>query len=157
MKGLSRLLGALRRGLPKREVLRQTYEIAYIAHTPLEPRAAVAEWSGDKQDIMFVTSTDLLHWTKVDEKHLFAQDREPVGVVGALLVLDSRGAVREQDQIGVDREHVGIGQLEVGDVSEMPECEPEDDEQRGDGAGYSGAKAVARKRVVRQLLERKAN
>ena len=27
MKGLSRLLGALRRGLPKREVLRQTYEI----------------------------------------------------------------------------------------------------------------------------------
>ena len=24
--------------------LRQTYEIAYIAHTPLEPRAALAEW-----------------------------------------------------------------------------------------------------------------
>jgi sucrose-6-phosphate hydrolase SacC (GH32 family) len=33
-----------------------------------------SEWSGDKQDIMFVTSTDLLHWTKVDEKHRFAQD-----------------------------------------------------------------------------------
>jgi isoquinoline 1-oxidoreductase len=28
--------------------LRQTYEIAYIAHTPLEPRAAVAEWSGGR-------------------------------------------------------------------------------------------------------------
>lgn len=25
-----------------------TYTIAYIAHTPLEPRAAVAEWNGDK-------------------------------------------------------------------------------------------------------------
>jgi nicotinate dehydrogenase subunit B len=25
-----------------------TYTIAYIAHTPLEPRAAVAEWTGDK-------------------------------------------------------------------------------------------------------------
>ena len=28
--------------------LKQTYQIAYIAHTPLEPRAAVAEWSGDR-------------------------------------------------------------------------------------------------------------
>lgn len=28
--------------------LEQTYTVAYIAHTPLEPRAAVAEWDGDK-------------------------------------------------------------------------------------------------------------
>jgi len=28
--------------------LRQTYTIAYIAHAPLEPRAAVAEWKDDK-------------------------------------------------------------------------------------------------------------
>ncbi len=28
--------------------LRRTYHIAYIAHAPLEPRAAVAEWSGDR-------------------------------------------------------------------------------------------------------------
>jgi CO/xanthine dehydrogenase Mo-binding subunit len=28
--------------------LSQTYTIAYIAHAPLEPRAAVAEWNGDK-------------------------------------------------------------------------------------------------------------
>lgn len=27
--------------------LRQTYDIAYIAHTPLEPRAAVAQWTPD--------------------------------------------------------------------------------------------------------------
>src|SRR6202040_1668758 len=25
-----------------------TYNVAYIAHAPLEPRAAVAEWSGEK-------------------------------------------------------------------------------------------------------------
>ncbi len=28
--------------------LEATYTVAYIAHTPLEPRAAVAEWTGDK-------------------------------------------------------------------------------------------------------------
>jgi isoquinoline 1-oxidoreductase len=28
--------------------LQQTYTVAYIAHTPLEPRAAVAEWKDDK-------------------------------------------------------------------------------------------------------------
>ena len=33
-----------------------------------------SEWFGDKQDIMFVTSTNLLDWTKVDEKHRFVQD-----------------------------------------------------------------------------------
>ena len=26
----------------------QSYTVAYIAHAPLEPRAAVAEWEGDK-------------------------------------------------------------------------------------------------------------
>ncbi|MCX6877643.1 MAG: hypothetical protein NTW21_28110 [Verrucomicrobia bacterium] len=33
-----------------------------------------SEWFGDKQDILFVTSTDLLNWTKVDEKFRFVQD-----------------------------------------------------------------------------------
>ena len=28
--------------------LQQTYTVAYIAHTPLEPRAALAKWDGDK-------------------------------------------------------------------------------------------------------------
>src|SRR5207237_7681245 len=28
--------------------LEQTYTVAYIAHAPLEPRAAVAEWNGDQ-------------------------------------------------------------------------------------------------------------
>src|SRR5205823_6135351 len=30
------------------KTLRQTYTVAYIAHTPLEPRAAVAEWKDGK-------------------------------------------------------------------------------------------------------------
>ena len=33
-----------------------------------------SEWLGDKQDIMFATSPDLLHWTKVDESLRFVQD-----------------------------------------------------------------------------------
>lgn len=33
-----------------------------------------SEWLGDKQDIMFVISTNLLNWTKVDEKYRFVQD-----------------------------------------------------------------------------------
>ncbi len=33
-----------------------------------------SEWVGDKQDIMFITSTDLRNWTKVDESKRFVQD-----------------------------------------------------------------------------------
>ncbi|MEI7901679.1 MAG: hypothetical protein WCK89_15610 [bacterium] len=33
-----------------------------------------SEHIGDKQDIRFVTSTNLLNWTKVDDKHHFVQD-----------------------------------------------------------------------------------
>src|SRR5207237_1317515 len=35
--------------LPKAaKVLKQSYNIAYVQHTPLEPRAAVAEWNDGK-------------------------------------------------------------------------------------------------------------
>lgn len=33
-----------------------------------------AEWFGHEQDIMFVTSDDLLNWMKVDEEFGFVQD-----------------------------------------------------------------------------------
>ncbi len=33
-----------------------------------------SEWVGDRQDIMFATSPDLLHWTKVEESLRFVQD-----------------------------------------------------------------------------------
>jgi len=33
-----------------------------------------SEWFGDKQDIMFATSDDLIHWTKVNDSLRFVQD-----------------------------------------------------------------------------------
>jgi isoquinoline 1-oxidoreductase len=41
--------GSIEEGLAAADKkLQQTYNVAYIAHVPLEPRAAVAEWNGDK-------------------------------------------------------------------------------------------------------------
>ncbi|HET6889652.1 MAG TPA: molybdopterin cofactor-binding domain-containing protein [Pyrinomonadaceae bacterium] len=45
----SRAQGSIADGLAIADKkLSETYTIAYIAHAPLEPRAAVAEWNGDK-------------------------------------------------------------------------------------------------------------
>jgi CO/xanthine dehydrogenase Mo-binding subunit len=45
----SRSQGSIADGLAAADKkLSATYTVAYIAHAPLEPRAAVAEWSGDK-------------------------------------------------------------------------------------------------------------
>jgi isoquinoline 1-oxidoreductase len=44
-----RLTGSIEQGLASADVkLSQTYTVEYIAHAPLEPRAAVAEWNGGK-------------------------------------------------------------------------------------------------------------
>ncbi|HLV96566.1 MAG TPA: molybdopterin cofactor-binding domain-containing protein [Candidatus Acidoferrales bacterium] len=41
-------LGSMESGMSSADHrLQQTYTVAYIAHTPLEPRAALAQWSGD--------------------------------------------------------------------------------------------------------------
>src|SRR5262249_4993450 len=41
--------GSLEQGYAEADhQLEATYTVAYVAHTPLEPRAAVAEWKGDK-------------------------------------------------------------------------------------------------------------
>lgn len=41
--------GAVEQALASAEIkLKQTYTVAYIAHCPLEPRAAVAEWNGGR-------------------------------------------------------------------------------------------------------------
>jgi len=48
-RGGSRPLGSIADGLAVADKkLTQTYTVDYIAHAPLEPRAAVAEWAGDK-------------------------------------------------------------------------------------------------------------
>jgi nicotinate dehydrogenase subunit B len=47
--GLVHQAGSNEEGLSKAaHRLQQTYHISYIAHVPLEPRAALAEWKGDK-------------------------------------------------------------------------------------------------------------
>jgi CO/xanthine dehydrogenase Mo-binding subunit len=43
------VIGSLEQGYASAaKTVSSTYTVAYIAHTPLEPRAAVAEWTGDK-------------------------------------------------------------------------------------------------------------
>jgi isoquinoline 1-oxidoreductase len=45
----SNAVGSIEQGLSEAQVkLEQTYTVAYIAHVPLEPRAAVAEWNDGK-------------------------------------------------------------------------------------------------------------
>ena len=44
-----RVTGSVEQAMAAADVkLRETYTVQYIAHAPLEPRAAVAEWSGEK-------------------------------------------------------------------------------------------------------------
>jgi len=48
-RGGSRPQGSIANGLASADKkLESTYTVEYIAHAPLEPRAAVAEWTGDK-------------------------------------------------------------------------------------------------------------
>ncbi|MHC4085050.1 MAG: xanthine dehydrogenase family protein molybdopterin-binding subunit [Planctomycetota bacterium] len=53
----ARTRGSIDKGLADaNKVLEQTYEVAYVQHTPMEPRAAIAEWKEDKLTV----------WTGVD-------------------------------------------------------------------------------------------
>ena len=48
-EGRGRPVGSVADGFAAADkTLEQTYTVAYIAHAPLEPRAAIAEWSNDK-------------------------------------------------------------------------------------------------------------
>jgi nicotinate dehydrogenase subunit B len=48
-RGLSDETGSVEKGLAQADKKHESsYTIAYIAHTPLEPRAAVADWHGDR-------------------------------------------------------------------------------------------------------------
>jgi len=52
-----RIRGSIDKGLAEAsKVLSETYEVAYIQHTPMEPRAAIAEWKDGKLTV----------WTGVD-------------------------------------------------------------------------------------------
>ncbi len=53
----SRTRGSIDKGIAEAsKVLSETYEVAYIQHTPMEPRAAIAEWNNGKLTV----------WTGVD-------------------------------------------------------------------------------------------
>ena len=55
-EGRARPVGSVADGLAAADkTLEQTYTVAYIAHAPMEPRAAVAEWTGDKLTVWTAT------------------------------------------------------------------------------------------------------
>lgn len=59
--------------------LEQTYQVAYIQHVPLEPRAAVAEWAGDK--LTTWTGTQVPFGVKAELVRAFGLDDSRVRVI----------------------------------------------------------------------------
>jgi isoquinoline 1-oxidoreductase len=57
----------------------RTYPIAYIAHAPLEPRAAVAEWEGDKLTVW--TGTQRPFGVRTELARAFSAPEENVHVI----------------------------------------------------------------------------
>jgi isoquinoline 1-oxidoreductase len=76
--------------------LRQTYTVAYIAHAPLEPRAAVAEWEGDRLTV----------WTGT---------QRPFGVRGELANLF--GVPEDRVRVIVPDTGSGYGGKHIGDAA----------------------------------------
>jgi isoquinoline 1-oxidoreductase len=67
--------GSVEQGLKSSEMIREaTYTVAYIAHTPLEPRAAVAEWNAGKltvwtgTQVPFAVRSELAEAFSIPEK-----------------------------------------------------------------------------------------
>jgi nicotinate dehydrogenase subunit B len=59
--------------------LQQTYTVAYIAHTPLEPRAAVAEWKDDKLTVW--TGTQRPFGVRSDLAQAFGISEDSIHVI----------------------------------------------------------------------------
>jgi isoquinoline 1-oxidoreductase len=74
--GGSRPLGSIADGLAAADKkLEQTYTVAYIAHAPLEPRAAVAEWNGDKLTVWTGTQRPFGVRTELAEAFHISEDK----------------------------------------------------------------------------------
>ncbi len=79
--------GSMAAGMAAAEIkLRQTYTVAYIAHAPPEPRAAVAEWAGGKLTVW--TGSQRPFGVRSDLASTLGLPEEQVRVI----VLDSAGA-----------------------------------------------------------------
>jgi CO/xanthine dehydrogenase Mo-binding subunit len=73
--GMNHATGSLEAGYKAAaKTLQQTYTVAYIAHTPLEPRAAVAEWKGSQVTVWtgtqrpFAVSEELAQAFRISSK-----------------------------------------------------------------------------------------
>jgi CO/xanthine dehydrogenase Mo-binding subunit len=74
--GGSRPQGSVADGLAAADKkLEQTYTVAYIAHAPLEPRAAVAEWNGDKLTVWTGTQRPFGVRSELAEAFHISEDR----------------------------------------------------------------------------------
>ena len=79
--GGSRPQGSIADGLAAADKkLEQTYTVAYIAHAPLEPRAAVAEWNGDKLTVWTGTQRPFGVRTELAEAFHLSEDKVRVMV-----------------------------------------------------------------------------
>jgi nicotinate dehydrogenase subunit B len=68
--------GSLERGLASADhQMRQTYTTSYIAHAPLEPRAALAEWSGDSLTVWTGTQRPFGVRSELAEAFHLSEDR----------------------------------------------------------------------------------
>jgi isoquinoline 1-oxidoreductase len=57
------------------QTLQQTYTVAYIAHTPLEPRAAVADWKEDKLTVWVGTQVPFGHRSELARAFAIPEER----------------------------------------------------------------------------------
>ncbi len=74
--GGSRPQGSISDGLAAADKkLEQTYTVAYIAHAPLEPRTAVAEWNGDKLTVWTGTQRPFGVRTELAEAFHISEDK----------------------------------------------------------------------------------
>jgi isoquinoline 1-oxidoreductase len=58
-----------------KQTLRQTYNVAYVQHSPLEPRAAVAEWSDGKLTVWAGTQNPFGHRRELAGAFHIAEDK----------------------------------------------------------------------------------
>ena len=79
-EGHTQVAGSMEQGLAGADQrLQQTYTVAYIAHAPLEPRAAVAEWKEGKLTVWtgtqrpFAVRSELAQAFRIPEDHVRVQ------------------------------------------------------------------------------------
>ena len=79
--------GSMEQGLASADQkLSQTYTVRYIAHAPLEPRAAVAQWDGDQVTVWMSTQRPFGTRTEIAKAFRLPEDKVRVIVPGVHLL-----------------------------------------------------------------------